>query len=183
MIWVKNYWAYLLLGVLLLLAVGCSGDPKGTQWYYGNTLIARVTDLRFAEEVGFLDEDLHYIIRSSNEERALAAVKMEVRARDVNVVYLSINEDAVTLRDTDEVEFTPINYLERREEISKPHDREGVFSPFLWGDIELPSKCADAKTNTLMECQLVGWFLFEVPRDFKAKLVLWEAADTIYIRF
>ena len=179
----KKYWVFPFLGVLLLVTISCSGDPKGTDWYYGNTLISRVTDLRFAEEVGFLDADLHYVIRPNDEERVLAAVKMEVRARDVNVVYLSINEDAVTLRDTDEVEYTPINYLERREEVSNSHDREGVFSPFLWGDIELPSKCADAKTNALMECQLVGWFLFEVPRDFKAKLVLWEAADTIYIRF
>ena len=109
MICLRKYWVFPFLSILLLVAISCSGDPKGTDWYYGNTLISRVTDLRFAEEVGFLDADLHYVIRPNDEERVLAAVKMEVRARDVNVVYLSINEDAVTLRDTDEVEYTPIN--------------------------------------------------------------------------
>ena len=168
-----------LLGILLLLILACSSDPRGTDWYFGNTLITRVTDVRRAEEVRFTDEDKHYVIRPIQEGRQLAVVKMEVRTQEANVVFLSIGKESITLRDEDDLEYQLIDFVERREEVSETHPRENVFSPFLWGDVELPSRCG----QPVEPCQLVGWVIFEVPRDINTKLVLWEAADTIYVRF
>ena len=171
--------ALVLLGLLLLLALGCSSEARGTDWYFGNVLVVRVTDLRQAEEVRFSDGDKHYVIRGSQEGRQLAALKVEVRNREANIVFLSIGKDSVTLRDKGDVGYKPIDYLELRTEVSETHPRENAFSPFLWGDIELPSRCGEP----LQACQLAGWVIFEVPRDLKPDLVLWEAADTIYVRF
>ena len=168
-----------VLGLVLLLTTACSGTPRGTDWYRGNNLVTRVTDLQHTDEVGFAEEGKHYVIRPTQENATLAVVKMEVRNVEGNIAFLSIREDSITLRDKDQEDYTAINYLERREEVQESHPKENAFSPFLWGDIELPGECGEP----LQPCQLVGWLVFEVPNEVDPLLVLWEAADTIYVRF
>ena len=172
--------ALALLGVLTALMASCSSTARGTGWHFGDALVIRVTDLRQMEDVRFTDSDgKHYVIRPIEEDKQLAAVKLEVRTLETNVVYLSISRDSVTLRDGDSVEYPAIDFRERREEVPETHSRENAFSPFIWGDVELPSKCGEP----VQACELVGWMLFEVPRDMEPDLVLWDATDTVYVRF
>ena len=168
-----------LLATVLLLTAACSGTLRGTDWYRGQNLVTRVTDLQHTDEVGFAEGDKHYVIRPTQGDATLAVVKMEVRNVEGNIAFLSIREDSVTLRDKDQEDYTAINYLERREEVQETHPKENAFSPFLWGDVELPNKCGEPS----QPCQLVGWLVFEVPNEVDPLLVLWEAADTIYVRF
>ncbi len=180
--------ALAFLGVLALLTVSCGGSPRGTDWYFGNALVVRVTAVQRTEEVRFTEGEVHFVIRPSQENTQLAAVKMEIRSREANIVFLSIGQESVSLRDQDDVSYQPIDFRERREVVEvkdeeeeryRKEKREDAFAPFLWGDVELPRKCGEP----LLDCQLVGWVLFEVPKGIEAKLVLWEAADTIYVRF
>ena len=168
-----------LLVTVLLLTLACSGTPRGTEWYRGSNLVMRVTDLQHVEEVRFASGDKHYVIRPSEEGRVLATVKMELQNSEGNIAFLSIREGSVTLRDKDQEDYTAINYLERQVEVQESHPKENAFSPFIWGDVELPGRCGEP----LQTCQLVGWLIFEVPEGLDPLLVLWEAADTIYIRF
>ena len=167
------------LATVLLLTLACSGTPRGTEWYRGSNLVMRVTDLQQVDEVRYVSGEKHYVIRPTEEGKVLAAVKMEMQNSEGNIAFLSIQEDSVTLRGQDREDYTAINYLERQVEVQESHPRENAFSPFLWGDVELPGKCGEP----LQACQLVGWLFFEVPEGLNPLLVLWEAADTIYIRF
>ena len=170
-----------LLATVLLLTLACSGTPRGTGWYRGANLVMRVTDLQRVDEIRFQfsDDNKHYVIRPKEEGKVLAAVKMELQNSEGNIAFLSIHEGSVTLRGKDQEDYTAINYLERREEVQESHPEENAFAPFIWGDVELPGKCGEP----LQTCQLVGWLIFEVPDGLDPLLVLWEAADTIYIRF
>ena len=56
---------------------------------------------------------------------------------------------------------------------------EDTIIPFIWDDVELPMTCGEPE----MSCELTGWMLFEVPRDIKFYQLIWDAADTIYMRF
>jgi hypothetical protein len=171
-----------IIGVLMLLVAGCGGGPKGTEWSFGQALVLRVTDLDRVSEVQFSDGEGHYVIRPTQQDWELAALKIEVRNSESSVVFLSLDEDAMKLRGKDRTEYLPINFREQREEVPEALSDENKFAPFLWGEIELPNKCALAG-QPLQNCELVGWVIFEVPKDMDPDLVLWEASDTIFLRF
>ena len=168
-----------MIGVLTLLMAGCSDGSKGTDWSFGNALVIRVTDLQRTAEVQFSEGDSHYVIRPAQKDWELAAVKMEVRNRESSIVFLSIDEDAMKLRDKDRTEYFPIDFREQRAEVPDALPNENTFAPFLWGEVELPNKCG----QSLQNCELTGWVIFEVPKELDPDLVLWEAADTIFLRF
>jgi hypothetical protein len=171
--------AVVIIGVLMLFVAGCGGGPKGTAWSFGQALVLRVTDLNRVAEVQFSDEEGHYVIRPTQQDWELAALKIEVMNKESSVVFLSLNEDALYLRDKDRTEYLPIDFREQREEVPEALSDENKFAPFLWGEIELPNKCGKPLEN----CQLVGWVIFEVPKDMDPDLVLWKASDTIFLRF
>ena len=172
-------WIVAIIGVLTLLMVGCSGGSLGTDWSFGQALVIRVTDLDRTAEVQFSEGDSHYVIRPTQQDWELAVVKMEVRNRESSVVFLSIDEDAMKLRDRDRAEYFPIDFREQREEVPDALPDENAFAPFLWGEVELPNQCG----QPLQNCELTGWVIFEVPKELDPDLVLWEAADTIFLRF
>ena len=171
--------AAVIIGVLMLLIAGCGGEPKGTDWSFGQALVIRVTDLDRVAEVPFSEEDGHYVIRPTKQDWELAALKIEVRNRESSIVFLSLDEDAMKLRDKNRTEYLPINFREQRVEVPEALPEENAFAPFLWGEVELPNKCGQPPQN----CELVGWVIFEVPKELDPDLVLWEAADTIFLRF
>lgn len=167
-------WPVLVLGMGLLLAIWTSacGSPSASQWFAGNTLTMRVLDRKTVAEVRYVDGDTHYVIRPSNTNGTLMVFQMEVRNQGSNRVVLGLTKDAVKLRDDQFQEYQPLDPLVERGEVAVEGPREGQFTPFLWGDQELPK-----------DYQVTGWFVFEVPRGAKAREIVWNAADIVYVKF
>ena len=179
MIRLSKYFFLSIIISLLLLSLACSEGPRGTEWSFGNSLIMRVTDLQRVNEIQFSENESSYIIQPSGKNLELAALKMEIRNNESSVVFLSIDAEAVKLRDKDGTEYQPIGFRVRGLDNPNPSAEENKFIPFLWGDLELPNKCGEPLQN----CQLVGWLVFEVPSTMKPDLVVWESPDTIFLRF
>lgn len=92
---------------------------------------------------------------------------------------------SVILRDENSVDYLPIDPLKERREVSQadPADpQENRFVPFIWGNVELPETIQMQEGGEL-PAHLVGWLLYEVPRDLQIDRVMWEAADSIWLRF
>ena len=66
-----------------------------------------------------------------------------------------------------------------RQEVAETGPDEDDVVPFIWGSVELPPKCGEP----VMDCQLVGWMIFEVPLNTEYYQLIWEAADIIYLEF
>lgn len=179
MIRLTKYFFLSVIILLPLLSLACAGAPRGTEWSFGNSLIMRVTDLQKVKEIQFSEDGSSYMIQPSGKNLELAALKMEVRNSESSVVFLSIDAEAVKLRDKDGTEYQPIDFRARGIDNPNPSAEENKFTPFLWGDLELPNKCGEPLQN----CQLTGWVIFEVPSDMNTDLVVWESPDTIFLRF
>lgn len=172
------------VGVLALLAIGyltllSGGEPKGTEWSFGQSLVMRVTDLQRTEAIRFSERGGHYVVEPTQQGSELVAIQMELQNNESSVVFLSIDDDALKLRAKDRAEYFPVNFRQQAVEVSDALSSEDKFTPFLWGEVELPNKCG----QPLQNCQLTGWVIFEIPKDIDLDLVLWEAADTIFLRF
>ncbi|MBI4200993.1 MAG: hypothetical protein HY531_01735 [Chloroflexi bacterium] len=175
---------YALFATLALLAIlalaACSRSPSATDWHTGDSLVIRVKEMRRVEEVRYTDTDgKHYIIRPGQDDRQLAVGRLEVRTKEANVVYFSINKDALRLRDTKYLDYKAIDPFQQRQEVDGSGVAENTLLPFIWGDVEMPATCGEQR----LYCELVGWVLFDVPRDIGFYQMIWDAADTIYMNF
>jgi hypothetical protein len=175
----SKYFFLSIIILLPLLSLACSGTPRGTGWSFGQSLIMRVTDLQRVEDIQFSEDESSYIIQPNGKGLELAALKLEIRNNESRVVFLSIDSEAIKLRDKDGTEYQPIDFRVRGLDNPNPSGEENKFAPFLWGDLELPNKCGEPLQN----CQLVGWVVFEVPSTMNPDLVVWESPDTIFLRF
>lgn len=189
----------ILLSLLALSA--CIGGSSATDWAFGEALTVRVKEMRLVDEVAYSIEDNHYVIRPSQEGKMIAAARLEMRNRQANVVFLSIDAESARLRDAEFFDYRPLNPFQDRTEVDRAPSSDGSSLPvpyvlvgdesspdpkarLLWGDgspnapaVELHKKCGD------LDCELVGWMLFEVPSDIEYYQFIWETADTIFMRF
>ena len=172
----------ILLSLLALSA--CIGGSSATDWAFGEALTVRVKEMRLVDEVAYSIEDNHYVIRPSQEGKMIAAARLELRNRQANVVFLSIDAQSARLRDAEFFDYRPLNPFQDRTEVAEALPSDGALLNFLWGDgspdapaVELHKKCGD------LDCELVGWMLFEVPSDIEYYQFIWETADTIFMRF
>ena len=175
-----------LVILLCLLALpACVGGSSATDWAFGEALTVRVKEMRLVDEVAYSIEDNHYVIRPSQEGRVIAAAHLELRNRQANVVFLSIDAQSARLRDGEFFDYRPLNPFQDRSDVAEALPSDGTLLPFLWGDgidapaVELHETCDEAGSP----CELVGWMLFEVPSEIEYHQFIWETADTIFMRF
>ncbi len=142
--------------------------------------------MRLVDEVAYSIGDNHYVLRPSQEGRMIAAARLEMRNRQANVVFLSIDAQSARLRDAEFFDYRPLNPFQDRSDVAEALPSDGRLLPFLWGDgspeapsVELHENCDEAGRP----CELVGWMLFEVPSDIEYYQFIWETADTIFMRF
>ncbi len=185
--------AILLLSALAVGLSACSSSPNATDWFFGDALVVRVKEVRLTEEVSYsidLDgdqvADKHYVIRPIGEGQVIAAARIEIRNRLASMVIMPINKDSARLRDSKFFDYRPIDPFRERQELDAGLADEDTLIPFIWADgspeapvVELPRNCGEAGAA----CELVGWMFFEVPRDIEFYQLVWEAADSIYLRF
>ena len=173
----------ILLSLLALSA--CVAGSSATDWAFGEALTVRVKEMRLVDEVAYSIEDDHYVIRPSQEGRMIAAAHLEMRNRQANVVFLSIDAQSARLRDAEFFDYRPLNPFQDRNDVDEARPSDGRLLPVLWGDgvdapaVELHDTCDEAGRP----CELVGWMLFEVPSDIEYHQFIWETADTIFLRF
>ena len=174
------------LATVLLAMAACSSTSAATEWTFGDSLAIRTKETRFVPEVRYSIGDKHYLIKPSQDDRAILAAHLEVFNRQANVVYLSINKNTLRLADQNFFEYQPLDPFKDSQEVDKATPRENTLIPFIWADgselapaINMPAKCGQNNEN----CQLVGWVFFEVPKSIKPTQIVWEAADTIYMYF
>ena len=174
--WLSSF-AIFIAGLAVLVLPAC-GATSATDWYNGNSLAIRVKEIRLTEEVRYSDEGKHYVVKPSQEGHTLAVAYLEVRTREANVAYLSVNKDTVKLRDTKFLDYQATDPFQERNEVAEAGPREDTLIPFIWGEVSLPKQCGDTPY-----CELKGWVLFEVPRGVKFYQLIWDTADTIYLSF
>ena len=173
----------ILLSLLALPA--CITGSSATDWAFGEALTVRVKEMRLVDEVAYSIEDNHYVLRPSQEGRMIAASRLELRNRQANVVFLSIDAQSARLRDAEFFDYRPLNPFQDRSEVAEELPSDGNLLPFLWGDgidapaVELHETCDEAGSP----CELVGWMFFEVPSEIEYYQFIWETADTIFMRF
>ena len=185
----------LLIALALVVLVGCSSaGATATDWFFGDSLAVRVKQTKFAPQVSYslclparaLDCTVsHYVIKTSQEDRTILAAQIEVFNRQATVAFLSIHKFSLRLTDQDYFEYRPLDPFQDSVQVEQPGPNENTFLPFLWADgseyaptISMPDKCGPDQN-----CVLVGWVFFEVPKNTKPTQIIWEAANTIYMRF
>ena len=167
------------LAVLILMNPKDSGGTATQSWYSKFELNPKTN------QRSLLREDKPYVIRPSQEGRMIAAARLEMRNRQANVVFLSIDTQSARLRDGEFFDYRPLNPFQDRSEVAEALPSDGDLLPFLWGDgidasaVELHETC-DAAGRP---CELVGWMFFEVPSDIEYHQFIWETADTIFLEF
>ena len=170
--------AIILTGLIALVATACSATSTATDWFFGKSLAIRVKEIRLAEEVRYSFDGKHYLIKPSQEDRTLAAAYLEVRTREANVVFVSVNKDTLRLRDKQYLDYRSTDPFLERSEVAETAPGEDALIPFIWGDVSLPKQCGDTPY-----CELTGWVLFEVPRTVQFYQLIWDTSDTIYLYF
>ena len=172
--------------VAALVAVSYTGSSQATDWTFGEALTIRVKEMRQVEEVFYSIEEKHYVVRPSQQGKIIAAAHIELRNRQAGFVILDINETAARLRDSEFLDYQPLNPFKQRTIIEEEAAGEELLAPFLWADgseetptIQLNQTCDAAGSP----CELVGWLFFEVPKGTEYYQFIWETGDTVYMPF
>lgn len=175
-----------VVGIALAAIVACSGTPSATDWFFGDSLAMRVKEIRLVDEMGYALGDGHYVVEPRGGDRVLAAALLQIRNRQTNVVYLSVGKDSFTLVDGSGLVHRPVDPFQQAREVPEAIAGENAMAPFIWADgsefapvVELRSQCGGEGVG----CELVGWVFFEVPPGIEFNQLVWEAADTIHLRF
>ncbi len=170
--------AVILTGLISLVVTACSATSSATDWTFGKSLAIRVKEIRLAEDIRYSFEGKHYVVKPSQADRILAAAYMEVRTRETNVVFISVNKDTLRLRDATYLDYRSTDPFVERTEVPDAGPGEDALVPFIWGDVALPKQCGDTPY-----CELKGWIIFEIPRDAKFYQLIWDTGETIYLYF
>ncbi|PZC49359.1 MAG: hypothetical protein DK304_001301 [Chloroflexi bacterium] len=188
----QNRLIYLIIAIVavaaaaVIVTVFYTDSSQATDWTFGEALTIRVKEMRLVEEVFYSIEEKHYVVRPSQQGKMIAAAHIELRNRQAGFVILDINETAARLRDSEFLDYQPLNPFNQRAVIEKEAAGEELLIPFLWADgseetptIQLNQICDSAGAP----CELVGWLFFEVPKDIEYHQFIWETGDTVYMPF
>jgi hypothetical protein len=174
---------------LLLVSSACSetSPTKGT-WFAGDTLQINLVELKRTIELRYPGTNgRHYLVSPSKPDLELVMVRLDIRNARASKSIFTIDTEAATLMGADIYNdvYVPIDVDSRRIEVSEAHASENEFARvstscpatvpcvlFLRGPVEL-----------LQNFQLMGWMVFEVPKDAELREFKWQAGDTIYMRF
>jgi len=157
----------LLVGVTISVACGSSDDSTG--WTSGRFLWLYIPGAEKTDQVKYNYEEENRVIKPKEAGNTLVAVNITVLNNKSSRVLLSMSEESVLISDMSGDRYPIIDPFERAEpttEISSSD--ENVYSPFLWGDVEL-----------LKEFQIQGWLIFEVPFNFVPGVIVWEETESI----
>jgi hypothetical protein len=173
-------------GIAIAAISACSGTPTATEWTFGDSLAMRVREVRLVDEMGYALGDGHYVVEPRGDDRVLAAALLQIRNRQTNVTYLAVDSDSFNLVDGNGLAHRPVDPFQQAREVLEAVAGENAMAPFIWADgselapvVELRAECGGDGVG----CELIGWVFFEVPPGIEFDQLVWEAADTIHLRF
>ena len=170
----RRDWVLVVLGLLVLAvivalvaSVCVGGSDEVGKWYSGRNLHINVAGAeRLDEAASTTPEGKYIVLRPQQPGNELAAVFLTVANVRSARTLLHIDRFAAFVVDQEGSRFPLMNPLEG-EEVSTPDPDRDRYSPYLWGDIDLPK-----------DYSLGGWVFFEVPKGIKLSHILWEEADS-----
>lgn len=163
----------LLALVLAIAAAGCGGGEPEAFAVRGRTMEIVFERPVVAKRVFFTNADISYKIEVPDPSTRIAAMKVTVINRQINITKLRVGTDSVLIGNGRIGErHGAISPFQRADTYTGEIPEEESFSPLLWDDFELERGF-----------QSSGWIFFEVPVGLELDTLWWRAADDIIGRF
>ena len=161
----------LIAAPLVLLACG-SDDPEKVR-ARGRSLEVHTSHPVIVEKVAFRDNNgQHRVIRPRASNRQLVLLDITIVNRTSLITPLLIDEESAQIGDRRGERIDAVDPFEASRVIDTADSEEDLYSPFLWGEIELDR-----------EFQVQGWMVFDVPKGLILGSLWWEEVDTIITDF
>ena len=161
----------LLAAPLALFACG-SDDPEKVR-SRGRSLEIHTSYPLIVEKVAFKDsQGQHRVIRPRASNRQLVLLDITLVNRTSLITPLLINEEAAQIGDRRGERIDAIDPFESSRVVDAADPDEDLYSPFLWGQIELGK-----------EFQVEGYMIFDVPKGLILGSLWWEQVDAIITDF
>ncbi len=161
----------LIAGALTLSA--CGSDEPDKVSARGRSLEVHTTHPLVVDKVAFRDNSgQHRVIRPKASNRQLVLLDITLINRTSLVTPLLIDEEAAQIGDRRGERIDAIDPFEASRIVDVADPDEDLYSPFLWGQIELDR-----------EFQVQGWMVFDVPKGLILGSLWWEEVDAIITDF
>ena len=161
------------LALLALLLAACGPDEPEKVSARGRSLEVHTTYPLVVEKVAFKDNSgQHRVIRPRASNRQLVLLDITLINRTSLITPLLIDEEAAQIGDRRGERIDAIDPFEASRVVDTADPEEDLYSPFLWGQIELDK-----------EFQVQGWMIFDVPKGLILGSLWWEEVDTIITDF
>ena len=161
----------LLAASLALFACG-SDDPEKVR-SRGRSLEVHTSHPLIVEKVAFRDNaGQHRVIRPRASNRQLVLLDITIVNRTSLITPLLIDEESAQIGDRRGERIDAVDPFEASRVVDAADPEEDLYSPFLWGQIELDR-----------EFQVQGWMVFDVPKGLILGSLWWEEVDTIITDF
>lgn len=165
--------ALLMLMLVSLALVSCGSDELDRVRSRGRSLEVHTSYPLIVEKVAFRDNSgQHRVIRPKASNRQLVLLDVTLVNRTSLITPLLIDEDAAQIGDRRGERINAVNPFESSRVIDAADPEEDLYTPFLWGQIELDK-----------EFQVQGWMVFDVPKGLILGSLWWEEVDAIITDF
>jgi len=162
----------ILVPILVLAAVAAcgGGDPEAVA-RRGRSLEIHLEPLDITQRLSFVDTSgQRFVIRPRATNRRLAAANVTIVNRTSTVIPLLIDTDSVQLGDRRGERIGALDPLAAARVDDSPNAVEFVYTPFLWGEIELER-----------HFQISGWVVFDVPKGLRLSSLWWNEVDKMIL--
>ena len=154
------------------LVIACGGEADTFSARGRNLEIHAVTPT-LADRVTLTDTGGRFrVLRPTASNKRLAVVNVTVVNRTTTVIPLLVDAEAARLGDRRSDRVNAVDPFQGGVLIDAPSPEETVYSPMLWGQIQL-------EKNT----QVTGWMLFEVAKGATLGTIWWDDVDPIVVDF
>ena len=165
--------AVALSALAAALAAGCGGGEPDAFAVRGRTMELVFERPVLAKRVYFTNAGTSYLLEVPDPSTRIAAVKITVINRQINITKLRVGADSVSIGSGRSGErHGAVAPFEQSVIHEGPIPEGEEFSPLLWDDFELERGF-----------QSSGWIFFEVPVGLDLDTLWWRAADDIIGRF
>ena len=156
-----------------LAAMSCGSDDPERVSARGRSLEVHTSHPVIVEKVAFMDNSgQHRVIRPRASNRQLVLLDITIVNRTSLITPLLIDEESAQIGDRRGERIDAVDPFEASRIIDAADPEEDLYSPFLWGEIELDR-----------EFQVQGWMVFDVPKGLILGSLWWEEVDTIITDF
>jgi len=170
--------AVVVVITIVLVYIFTRSDDTGLEWAVGEALLLSVVADRTSEKVAYTElvdqpfcpdaQGGHFVIEPSQEDKEFQAFFVYVYNLNSTSALLQVGQNAAELVDSKGNKYSPVDPCEASVEIDTPDPEDGLYNPFMWGNIDLPQGH-----------QVEGWMLFEVPPGTDPVTFNWQETERI----